>query len=318
MMATRAASTLWSLGTAGMRALQRAGWLRATSLEAGRTLSVGNLQAGGAGKTPLVARLAREGLERGLSVCILSRGYGSQWERSGGVVSPEEPVPHPDVCGDEPALLRERAPGAWLAVGRDRISGYRSALERKGGPFDLVILDDGFQHWRIRKDLEIVALTSHTPSTRLHRDFSGQLRLADLAVWTKGADRPDSHGVPLVQVRNRLVPLREGKDPGNRRVWLVSGLADPGAFERDVGSLGFDVVHHSVFPDHFRFGREEALEIQRQAHEARAGVAMSGKDWVKWRTLPIEGRDEVRVFEPELEWVEGESQWRAKVWGESC
>jgi len=109
----RLLSALWSTVNAGMRLAARRGWVGSRKLPA-RVLSVGNLQVGGAGKTPLVALIAQEAIARGQRVCILSRGYGGIWEANGGVIAPGKEPAHPALCGDEPALLHELAPEAWI------------------------------------------------------------------------------------------------------------------------------------------------------------------------------------------------------------
>ena len=315
MNLTSLASTLWSFASASARMGARKGWLRSEALGC-RTWSVGNIQAGGAGKTPLVALVARQALSRGLSVAILTRGYGGIWEQQGGVIEPRSKSPHPQFCGDEPALLHELVPDAWILVGRDRIRQYRRVERKRGRGFDLVILDDGFQHWRIRKDFEIVALTSHTPLTRLHRDSSTSLRYADLLVWTKGETRPSiGFEAPLVRLRSRARQIH-GNPASGGRLWLLTGVADGAAVRADIEALGHTVVHHSIFPDHARFADAVAFELRRQALEAGCVLAMTDKDWVKWKTLAVDGLDEVRVFEPELIFQEGEAEWRKKLWAE--
>jgi hypothetical protein len=95
-----------------------------------------------------------------------------------------------------------------------------------GARFDLVILDDGFQHWKIRKDLEIVALTSRTPSDILYRDFTGAASGADLLVWTKGERAPEMPaGKPFIKVRFELPETAWRGVP----IWLVTGVGDGAA-----------------------------------------------------------------------------------------
>jgi tetraacyldisaccharide 4'-kinase len=315
MNLTSLVSAIWSFFSAMARAASQKGWLRSEPLGC-RTWSVGNIQVGGAGKTPLVALVARQAVSRGLSVAVLTRGYGGIWEQQGGVIEPRSKSPHPQFCGDEPALLHELVPDAWIVIGRDRVRQYRRVERKRGRGFDLVILDDGFQHWRIRKDLELVALTSHTSETRLHRDSISALRHADLLIWTKGETRPAlGFEAPLVRLRSRARQIH-GNSASGGRLWLLTGVADGAAVRADIEALGHKVIHHSVFPDHARFADALAFELRRQALEAGCSLAMTGKDWVKWKTLAVDGLDEVRVFEPELTFQEGESEWHKKLWGE--
>ncbi|MDR3608103.1 MAG: tetraacyldisaccharide 4'-kinase [Oligoflexia bacterium] len=304
-----AASLVWSSANALARRFSG----DRTRLPA-RVVSVGNIQAGGAGKTPLVGWFAREADRRGLGVCILSRGYRGAWESEGGVLAPGETA-FASQCGDEPALLRELAPRAWIGVGADRVRQFGRVLERKGGSIDLVILDDGFQNFRLHKDLEIVALTSASPSKKVFRDFSGALKGADLLVWTKGNEMPLSDPSlrdKLVRVRFRLrLPAGLSPDQG---FFFVSGLADGEEARRSAVDAGMKIEQCLNFPDHARYSRKEIDSILDQAKRADLKVALTGKDWVKWRELGVPA-SAVTVFEPEIEISDSDRRrWEQIVW----
>jgi tetraacyldisaccharide 4'-kinase len=278
-------------------------------------VSIGNLQAGGAGKTPLVAWLAREARTRGLRTCILCRGYGGAWERSGGVILPGAPAPSAAECGDEAALLHELAPEAAIGVGADRVRQFERVQEA-AGPVDLVILDDGFQHWKIRKDVEIVALTSRGPGEVPYRDGLRALKGADLVVWTKGDKRPRiPEGKPWARIRYRLAePAADGG-----LYWLVTGIADSADAEALVRASGYRLARHVYFPDHARYAETMVQELIEQATRAGAKIAVTGKDWVKWREIEGVARLEslrIAVLEPELEWLEGREAWNRLLWGQ--
>jgi tetraacyldisaccharide 4'-kinase len=305
-LAVKIVSTLWSGASLAVREASRRGLLRRVNLGV-RVVSVGNIQAGGAGKTPLVALIANEAHERGKKVCSLSRGYRGTWERSGGVIPPKGEAPRADECGDEPALLHELAPHAWIAVGADRVRGFRKASSENG--FDLAILDDGFQNWKIRKDVEIVAVTSGDSSERVHRDFGSQLARADLVIWTKGEHQPDTWGRPLAQVRFELP--RASTD---RAVWLVTGVADATHVRETASSAGYRVSRHIELPDHAGYSRGKIEAWIESAEKDGAGIATTGKDWIKWRALGIEPA-RVIVLEPKLRFVSGRESWEKILWG---
>lgn len=311
-MISRAASAIWSGLSAAARESARRGWLESTRLEGvGRVISVGNLQAGGAGKTPLVAQIAREAAERGLSVCILCRGYGAAWENSGGMIAPGGRDPDPLLCGDEAVLLHDLAPSATISIGANRAGQFEKTRSRSPGKrFDVAILDDGFQHHRLRRDVEIVALTSATRGERVFRDSEAALRHADLVVWTKGDRRPDARGKPLVKVRYRLAP-----GDSTQRYWLVTGLADGEFAVRSAREAGYRIERHVAFADHARYEERGARGILREAGKQGCGVALTGKDWVKWRALGIPS-DTVSVLEPELTFEEGKELWSRTLWAE--
>lgn len=267
-----------------------------------RTISVGNLQAGGAGKTPLVIEIAREGLARGRVVCVLSRGYGGQLGAEEKILRPGEAA-DPRVVGDEPALLREHLPGIWLGVGRNRKRSFAraSALSRAvGKPIDLVILDDGFQHHAIRADLHVLAVTSASWRQRWFRDFPGEARRADLVVWTKGETKPEgSHA------RARWVSEVPELGPFH----LVTGVADPDEVASSLTAAGASFVQHTRFGDHHAYRREEC---QRLLADARP--LLTEKDAVKWRALGFAEGVQFAVIRRRLEWVEGYDAWERKLW----
>jgi tetraacyldisaccharide 4'-kinase len=303
----------WSSGSWSTRELARRGILRSEKLAA-RVISVGNIQAGGAGKTPLVCLIAREAISRGKSVCILIRGYGGKLEKTGCVIAALSTLANPSDVGDEAALLHERVPEAWIAVGADRVSQYRSAVKQRGQEFDLALLDDGFQHWRIQKDLEFVAVTSKRAGEVFFRDFSRQVQHADLLIWTKGEVKPaclDQSTVPWVKVKYRLSVSGEAKE---KSYCLVSAIADDDFFRSSVVAAGLKVVKEVHLPDHSRFSPQLIDELTRESRNQGFQIAMTGKDWVKWRQAMPKNPGEVLVLEPELEFEQGRELWEKILW----
>ncbi len=302
------ASVFWSGASQVARWGAHWGGLKKTRLDA-RVISVGNLQAGGTGKTPLVAHIAREAHERGLIVCILSRGYKSQWESQGGLIEPGEGSVKAEQCGDEVALLQELCPYAWIGIGSDRVRQFRNISKKSPSKVDLVILDDGFQHWRIQKDLEIVALTSAKPGQVPFRDFYRSLKYADLLVWTKGNQRPDSCGKPMVRVKYELPSA-----PTVDSHWLITGIADSQSAALLARQSGYRVTQHISLKDHTRYEKIWIQETLKAASLNHSKIALTGKDWVKWRDLGIQ-QSEVIVIEPKLVFIEGQEVWSRILWG---
>ena len=324
-LTTFVGSLLWSSGSKIARALASTGALHSTKLE-GYVISVGNLQAGGAGKTPLVAQIAREALAKKKSVCILTRGYGGECESTGAVLKPALPsqsldtdILDPKKFGDEAVLLRDLAAGAWIAVGSDRVSQYHDACRVHGRPFDVVILDDGFQHWKILKDREILAVTSRSTSDTFHRDFVSEAGRADLLVWTKGETRPLSvelSGKPSAKVRYSLEVTKKDRES---RYWLVSAIGDAESFRKTVETAGLEVVRETKLADHAAFSESKIEEWLKEAQEKNLKIAVTGKDWVKWRAqLPEiklqDAKDRIAVFEPNLVFETGREVWEKVLW----
>jgi tetraacyldisaccharide 4'-kinase len=305
-------SQLWSTGSFVTHSLCGAGVLPSEKLDS-FVVSVGNLQAGGAGKTPLIAQIAREALGQGKSVCILSRGYRSQWEKTGGVIQAEKSELDPKVVGDEVALLHDLVPGAWIAVGRDRIAQYQAAVKTHGRSFDVTLLDDGFQHWKIKKDREILAITSRTREEVFFRDFESQSHRADILVWTKGSKRPEVLNqieIPSVKIDYRL-NIIASEEP----YWMVSAIADPDFFRQALEEGGLKIKNELRFSDHDSFSQAEVLRIEKDAALDGAKLVMTGKDWVKWRAFSDGER--VLVLEPYLVFENQEDRkvWENVLWG---
>jgi tetraacyldisaccharide 4'-kinase len=316
-LGTRALSACWSTASGISREAVRRGWVRSEDLGV-RVVSVGNLQAGGAGKTPLVARICQEAAERGVEVCVLTRGYRGRWESDLGIIAPGEASVAPADSGDEAALLHELCPKAWIAVGADRVRAFREALARKGTPFGLVVLDDGFQHTRIRKDLEIVALTSASPAERLFRDHADALRYAHLRVWTKGGVEPELPGGGRAEVKVRFEPkpLSGSLVRSGSPLALLTGIGDGVEVRRSLEACGWRVASHLEFADHAVYTPAEVSRWLADSGRAGRIPATTGKDWVKIRALDgAPAMSSVAVFEPTPVFEKGGDLWVEKLWG---
>ncbi len=283
-----------------------------------RVVSVGNIQAGGAGKTPLVVEIAREALERGLRPCILIRGYKSIWEKTGGVLLPQAKTPFVSECGDEAALLHELLPTIPIGVGRNRVESFRKI--KALSPVDLVLLDDGFQNHQIKKDLEIVVLTSQRPYERVFRDFFSALKKADLIVWTKGKREPPGWEVQvkfeLPNIQNQKKMSTVSPELACQSIFLVTAVGSPSSVYETVLQSGYEIKEHLVFPDHYTYKKEEILKILDQAKKHSCAVALTGKDWVKWKEHGVL-LTQVIVLEPKTVFVKGRKLWNQKLWEKS-
>jgi tetraacyldisaccharide 4'-kinase len=305
------ASAFWSSASKWARNAASRGRLSQVTLDA-RVISVGNVQAGGTGKTPVTAQIAREAIARGLSVCILSRGYLSDWERDGGVIAPMSVDTKPvdaNFCGDEPALLHELVPEAWIAVGADRIKQFEVAKSRFGRAFDLVILDDGFQHWKIKKNLEVVAMTSAKMGEKYFRDWPSAVAQANLVVWTKGDLMPDACGQPLCKVRYHV-------SAPSGACWLICGVADSESVVQSIQSSNpkAEIRRRIFLEDHAVYEKTKAVRWILEAKREGCQLVMTGKDWVKWQSFGI-SKSDVVVLEPELVFESGRENWDRVLWG---
>lgn len=268
----------WLFG--GLVALRRAafrrGWLAARRVDR-PVVVVGNLTVGGSGKTPLAVWLAGRLRERGVRVGIVSRGYGGS---ATGVLR-VAPDTDPAVAGDEPVLLARRT-GAPVVVSRARAAGAAALA----GEVDLILADDGLQHYALARDLEIVVVDGRRrygnarllPAGPL-REPVARLATADLVVVNGGAAAPGELRMDLVPgdvialVGGARTPLAAW---AGRRVHAVAGIGDPQRFFATLRAAGLEPIEHPK-PDH------AVLTAADVAFPDDLPVLMTEKDAVKCR-----------------------------------
>jgi tetraacyldisaccharide 4'-kinase len=265
-------------------------------------VSVGNLHWGGTGKTPLVAAVATYLRDRDLHPAILSRGYRSRGSGVRVVSTGEGPLLGPLVAGDEPVLLAGELPGVPVVVSGDRFAAGHHALERLDPAPRVFVLDDGFSHLRLFRDVDIVAFPSDDPFAggrllpggRLREPLASLAR-ADAVVMTGtpqtcgaelaetlrayGFDGPGFNS-PIHASRPRLVtgqPLAPSS-----RVLLVAAIARPERFVGSVRELGYSICEVLTFPDHHDYSPKSLERIAQTFERVTAdAVLTTSKDQVK-------------------------------------
>jgi tetraacyldisaccharide 4'-kinase len=273
---------LAELGYAAGASLHRwvydAGLRRRTRLDA-RVISVGNLAVGGSAKTPVAAFLARELRARGRRVALLSRGVGGRRSRGVNVVSDgERLLATPVDVGDEPCLLAAGAPGVPVLAGVRRVALGLRAIAAFGA--EILVLDDGFQHHPLVRDVDLVCLDAGLGLGNGHvlprgplREPVRALRRAHALVWTRaaasdspapGAERLPA-GLPQFRVAIAKLGLRpiaggERAPLASRRgagvgVWAAS--ARPDRLARDVEGQGAEICARRIFADHHLYTRAD-------------------------------------------------------------
>jgi tetraacyldisaccharide 4'-kinase len=309
----------WLYGAAA--SLHRAAYARGFASRrrlASHVVSVGGLLVGGTGKTPLAAWLAAGLHRRGRKVALASRGYGRRGDEAVSVVSDGRYVRgRAETSGDEPMLLAANAPGIPVLVGRDRgVVGLR-ALAAFGA--DVLLLDDGFQHHRLHRDVDIVSFDGELglgnglvlprgplrePARALRRadaiaEIDGPLPGDDEARITQLA--PGARRLRARRLPTGLRSLRGGRvdRPSvlhGAEVGLLAAVARPRSFQRTLESLGARVVASRTFRDHHAYGPGD---LRGLADEAALWVTTE-KDAVKLVPSWV-GRADVRVLSIELE-----------------
>jgi tetraacyldisaccharide 4'-kinase len=260
---------------------------RATDLDGAVIVVVGNITAGGSGKTPLVIRLCRLLRAAGLKPGVISRGYGRK-DRALRLVSPAS---DPGTVGDEPLLIARHA-DVPVIVANDRCAAAR-ALIKKG--IDVVISDDGLQHYRLPRDIEICVVDGKRGFGNRRQMPAGPLReplhrLADfdhVVVNGEGQDLPEvTEPVPMVLVAGLLRALDSGQSWrlaqfSGCRVNAVAGIGNPGRFFDLLRSARLKVNEYP-FPDHHDFSAEDF-----ETMEPNLPVLMTEKDAVKVQSFGL-------------------------------
>lgn len=276
-------------GVALRAAAYRRGWLTIRRLSK-PVVSVGNLTVGGTGKTPLVRSIAERLRQHGWNPGILTRGYARQRGAEIVLLAPSvKRAPDPREVGDEPAFLARSLPEVPMAVGADRYRAGRLAEERFN--VDVHLLDDGFQHLALARDLDVVALDvtqelsdrALLPAGRLREPVSALAR-AHMVVITRvelGDSQPLEDRVRsvnpqagifhartalsgLVEAASGEAYLREGL--GDGQVAAFCGIGNPQGFFADLRHWGFRVVEEIAFPDHHVY---TLMDLRRLAERAR-------------------------------------------------
>ncbi len=262
-------------------------------------VSVGNLTLGGTGKTPCVEWVARHYRERSVLVAILSRGYGAEAGRN-----------------DEAMVLEENLPDVPHYQGADRVALAETAVEESES--ELLVLDDGFQHRRLHRDLDIVLIDATDPPACDHlfprgtlREPVSGLRRAGAIVLTRcdQVSPAESDAIrkwlaarwpqtPVAETVHRPTELvgTDGTEPveslAGATVGGFCGIGNPGGFRRTLEALGATVAGFHTFPDHHAYTRADVEMLTRWAGTlpANAVIATTQKDWVKLRVAELAGR----------------------------
>lgn len=251
-----------------------------------RVISVGNITLGGAGKSPLVAFLSEQLKKKGYGVVVLSRGYKREGENQIDIVSDEQRILlSPSHAGDEPYMLAKKLKGIPVVVGKNRHCAGKLAVD-KFRP-DVLILDDGFQHVQLKRDMNILLIDSTQgaggyrlfPMGVLREPLKGMKR-SDIVLFTKYDPLcepnleqiknciPDK--IPVYHSSFESVGLVESdtgskKDAGfleNKKVIAVCGIGNPESFRASLEALKADIKAFLVFPDHHDYTAKEIKKIE--------------------------------------------------------
>ncbi|MCI6159520.1 MAG: tetraacyldisaccharide 4'-kinase [Selenomonadaceae bacterium] len=293
-------------------------------------ISLGNVTVGGTGKTPTAQRLAKDIRDMGYKVVILNRGYRAKWHGDVGIVSDGRKL-YMDAkeAGDEAFMLAKHLPQVPVLIGAERAKTGRYAIEHFGA--EVAILDDGYQHWQLHRDLDILLVDAVNvfgngyilPRGTLREPIS-HISRADVCLLTKvdqaaeGACsyirdtihryNPRASVVESVHQPKNFVPLEdwhvdisgEGEDVSKirgHRIMAVSAIGNPASFEQTLSDLGTVIIESLRYPDHHDYTVHEMQDILEQAENLGAeAIVITEKDAVKIPAEVIMARRNIPIF----------------------
>jgi len=260
-------------------------------------ISVGNLSMGGTGKTPVVAAIAQWLIGAGHRPSILSRGYGREDAVDGVVLI--DGATTVAQAGDEPLMLSRQVPGATVCVSPDRYLG--GVLAEKLG-CTVHVLDDGFQHIELARDLDILVTTiGEIPNGRVlprgrlrePQDAAARAHFLVVSDATAGAASAEAWTLGISQSCGSIRKLGEpsgirdqGSGVRDRKVLAVAGIANPERFVTSLRDGGWNVVEVMAFGDHHRYSLKDLIAIESKMRSAGAdAVFTTDKDAVRVESL---------------------------------
>ncbi len=266
-----------------------------------KIISVGNISLGGTGKTPFTMLLANHFISQNKKVCILSRGYKGKVGLGTNVVSDGNNILlHPPLAADEPYMLATSLKKAIVITGKERIKSYEYA--NKHFSPDIFILDDGFQHKKMKRDINILLLDHNNPiSTGLPfpfgylREFPSAIKRADVIIFT----RATSNQIPAKvknHVKNKPCFFSKIKikgifdennhdktdEMGNLKIFAFSGIAKNNSFFHSLEQIGLNIAGTKSFKDHHFYSEKDEINLINLLNKSNADKFITTeKDFVK-------------------------------------
>jgi tetraacyldisaccharide 4'-kinase len=281
-------------------------------------ISIGNLTVGGTGKTPLTIWLCNKLAEKRLKVAVLTRGYkmGKQW------------------LSDEPAEINKNCRGVKVIVNPDRVAGATTAIRKYGA--QILIMDDGFAHRRLRRDLDIIVVDATCPfgfgellPAGLLREPLTALKRADAAILTRCdlvkegeltqiEDRLCAFNPQLTIARTMHSPAAvrmsgaEDSEPAGltgRQIFAFCGIGNPDAFFRQLANLKLNIAAQRIYNDHHSYSSDDIADIYEEAKYLGANLILTTqKDWIKAAPLAPEYEIPLAYLAVKLEFLGGEDK----------
>lgn len=310
-----AAGLLYGLIVSVRNRLYDKGLLNSTSVDV-PVICIGNITTGGTGKTPLVIWLCNYLTSKGIKCAILTRGYKTE----------------PGQMSDEPALLENACECVRVVVNSDRVEGAREAIEKHGA--QVLIMDDGFQHRRLTRDMDILAIDATCPFGYGHLLPAGLLRepirslaraAAMILTRTDQVDAEQIHSIeqtiqefaPAATIAKTSHKHTHATGPNNRtidletlrnkKVYAFCGIGNPEAFFESLSQSGLHVAETRTFDDHHAYSKADIESILERSQHCNAEVILcTQKDWIKCEPLlPKENESAFASLAMELDFIAG-------------
>lgn len=274
-----------------------------------KIISVGNLVVGGTGKTPFTILLAKYLKSKGNSVAVSHRGYKGKFENMVKLISDENFIYDcAKDAGDEPFLLAQNLLGIPVIVGKNRTKAIKY-LEKKFSP-DYIILDDSYQHLKVRHDIDFLLFSAKNPlgngfviPAGMLREPKSAIKFADVVVFNDCSDNfkipkeMSKFQKPIFQTEYEIknfinYQTDETEDISyfkNKKIYLISGIGNPESFENSIKSSGIDFSHHFIFSDHYYFRYENDIRpiIRKGLKEKIDTILTTEKDFMKMQNFPL-------------------------------
>ena len=293
-------------------------------------ICIGNITVGGTGKTPTAQRVAMMIKNMGYRVVILNRGYRSHWDKELGVVSDGRKIYMTSYeAGDEAYLMAKMMPGVPVVIGKNRDVTGKYAVENLHA--EVIIMDDGYQHWQVYRDLDIVLVDTLNlfgngcllPRGILREPLS-HLNRADMFLFTKSDQSSQltrtaltenirqyntkapivesiHHAMNFVEIADWYKGIQQNpiglENLKGKKVMIFSAIGNPSSFEQNVSGCGLEILEAIRYPDHHDYGMLEMQYIGERASELAADALITtGKDAVKIPTEFIYFNREIPLY----------------------
>jgi tetraacyldisaccharide 4'-kinase len=287
-------------------------------------ISIGNITTGGTGKTPLVIWICKKLSEKSIPYAVLTRGYKAQDAE----------------ITDEPAILARSCPDTRVIVNADRVAAANKAVTEYG--VKTLVMDDGFQHRRLHRDLDIIAIDATCPfgfermlPAGLLRESKNAIKRAQAVVITRYDQSTPENTEYIVNEIKKIAPditiakathkhtcakMMKGKQISldelkELEIFAFCGVGNPDAFLGNLKSSGFNLKGSKIFNDHHDFSEEDMVAIYDEAKKLEVGIILSTeKDWVKTALLVKDRFDiDFAFLTLELDFIEGADKIEALI-----